>query len=79
MQADKLCQIMDKIKPKHYMMQTNGLLLHKLEPKYTNRFHTLLVSLDGEETLTDHYRGAGTYRRVIGNLKTIKQNGFSGN
>lgn len=78
LQADKLCQIMDKIKPKHYMMQTNGLLLHKLEPKYTNRFHTLLVSLDGEETLTDHYRGAGTYRRVIGNLKTIKQNGFSG-
>jgi len=60
------------------MMQTNGLLLDKLEPKYLNRFHTLLVSIDGEEALTDHYRGKGTFRKVIDNLKLIKQNGFSG-
>jgi MoaA/NifB/PqqE/SkfB family radical SAM enzyme len=78
MQIDKLRQIMDKVQPKHYMMQTNGLLLHKLEPRYVNRFHTLLVSIDGEEALTDHYRGAGTYRNVIDNLKLIKQNGFQG-
>ena len=35
MQMDKLRQIMDKVSPKHYMMQTNGLLLDKLEPKYS--------------------------------------------
>jgi uncharacterized protein len=78
MQVDKLRQIMDRVQPKHYMMQTNGLLLDKLEPKYVNRFHTLLVSIDGEEALTDHYRGAGTFRKVIDNLKRIKQNGFQG-
>lgn len=78
MQVEKLREIMDKVSPKRYMMQTNGLLLHKLEPKYVNRFHTLLVSVDGEEALTDHYRGAGTYRRVIDNLKLIKQNGYRG-
>ncbi len=78
LQMDTLRRIMDNVVPKHYMIQTNGLLLDRLEPKYINRFHTILVSLDGEEALTDHYRGAGTYRKVIENLKRIKQNGFGG-
>ncbi|MGE5575436.1 MAG: TIGR04084 family radical SAM/SPASM domain-containing protein [Ignavibacteria bacterium] len=78
MQIDKLRQIMDAISPKHYMMQTNGLLLDKLESRYVNRFHTILVSIDGKEAITDAYRGAGTYRKVIDNLKLINKNGFSG-
>jgi uncharacterized protein len=77
-QMDELRQIMDRVQPKHYMIQTNGLLLDKLEPKYTNRFHTILVSIDGQEALTDGYRGAGTYRKVIDNVKLIKKNGFTG-
>jgi uncharacterized protein len=76
--ADEIRQIMDIVKPKHFMIQTNGLLLDKLESKYVNRFHTILVSIDGEEALTDYYRGKGTFRKVIENLKLIKQNGFSG-
>jgi uncharacterized protein len=75
---DKIRQIMNKVTPKHFMIQTNGLLLDKLEPAYINRFHTILVSIDGEEALTDHYRGAGTFHKVINNLKLIKQNGFNG-
>jgi uncharacterized protein len=78
MQIDKLRQIMDTVKPKYYMMQTNGLLLGKLEPKYVNQFHTLLVSIDGEESLTDYYRGIGTFRKAMDNLKLIKKNGYSG-
>jgi len=78
LQMESLRQIMDNIKPKMYMMQTNGLLLDKLEPVYVNQFNTLLVSVDGEETLTDYYRGQGTYRRVLENLKLVKQNGFNG-
>ena len=76
--ADEIKQIMDTVKPKHFMIQTNGLLLDKLEPKYVNRFHTILVSIDGEEALTDYYRGNGTFRKVVNNLKLIKQNGFRG-
>ena len=75
---DKLRQIMDVVEPKHFMIQTNGLLLDKLEPKYVNRFHTILVSIDGQEDLTDFYRGKGTFRKVINNLKLIKKNGFKG-
>ena len=78
LQADKLREIMNKVKPKHFMIQTNGLLLDKIEPKYVNRFHTILVSIDGEETLTDYYRGKGTFQKVIDNLKLTKKNGFEG-
>lgn len=76
--ANKIKQTMDKVKPKLYMIQTNGLLLDKLEPEYVNRFHTILVSIDGEEALTDYYRGTGTFRRVTDNLKLIRKNGFEG-
>jgi putative peptide-modifying radical SAM enzyme len=78
LQVNKLKQVMDKIKPEHFMIQTNGLLLDKLEPKYVNRFRTILVSIDGEEALTDYYRGNGTFRKVISNLKLIMKNGFKG-
>jgi uncharacterized protein len=71
-------QIMDMVKPKHFLIQTNGLFLDRLPPEYVNRFHTILVSVDGDETLTDYYRGKGTFRKVIDNLKLIVKNGFRG-
>ena len=76
--ADEIRQVMDAVKPKYFMIQTNGLLLDRLEPEYVSRFHTILVSIDGEEALTDHYRGKGTFRKVIDNLKLIMENGFKG-
>ncbi len=75
---DEIRQIIEETKPKLFMMQTNGLLLDHLEPKYVNRFHTILVSIDGDEALTDFYRGIGTFKKVVGNIKLIKKNGFSG-
>lgn len=75
---DELREIMDKVKAKHFVIQTNGLHLDKLEPEYTNQLQTILVSIDGDQTLTDFYRGRGVYRRVVENLKTIKRIGFKG-
>ena len=76
--ANEIKKVMDSVRPKHFMIQTNGLLLNSLEPEYVNRFHTILVSVDGDEALTDYYRGKGTFRKVIDNLKLIKKNGFKG-
>jgi putative peptide-modifying radical SAM enzyme len=70
--------IMDSVKAKCFLIQTNGLLLNRLEPEYTNRFDTILVSIDGDETLTDFYRGRGTFRKVVNNLQFIRRNGFRG-
>jgi putative peptide-modifying radical SAM enzyme len=75
---DALKQIMDRVEAKHFMIQTNGQLLDRLEPQYVNRFHTILVSIDGQEELTDYYRGKGIFRKVIDNLKLITKNGFKG-
>jgi len=76
--VDEIKRIMNSVKAKHFMIQTNGLFLDCMEPKYVNRFHTILVSIDGDEDLTDFYRGKGTFRRVVNNLKLIRQNGFNG-
>lgn len=75
---NEIREIMDETKPKLFMIQTNGLLLDSLESNYLNRIHTILVSIDGDEALTDSYRGSGTFRRVVNNLRLIKKNGFSG-
>lgn len=71
-------EIMDNVKATHFLIQTNGLHLDKLDLEYTNRFHTILVSIDGDPALTDHYRGAGVYHRVVDNLRTIRRSGFQG-
>ncbi len=76
--TDEIRHIMDEVKAKHFMIQTNGLLLDKLAPEYANRFHTILVSIDGDKTLTDFYRGKGTFSKLVDNLKLIRQNGFKG-
>jgi len=75
---DKMQQIMDSVHAKAFIVQTNGLLLDRLETTYLDRLHTILVSLDGDESLTDYYRGEGTYRRVVENLKLARRRGFGG-
>jgi putative peptide-modifying radical SAM enzyme len=75
---DALKQIMDQVPAKNFMIQTNGQLLNQLEPDYVNRLHTILVSVDGDEKLTDYYRGQGTFRKAIDNIKLVQSNGFSG-
>ncbi len=74
----KMREIMDRVRAKHFLIQTNGLHLAKFEPEYVNRFHTILVSVDGRQALTDYYRGDGVYQKVVENLKTIRRNGFEG-
>lgn len=76
--TDEIKKIMDHVKAKLYMIQTNGLLLDRLDAEYVNRFRTILVSIDGDEALTDFYRGKGTFGKVMDNLRLIKRNGFEG-
>ena len=78
LRIDDIKHIMDNVRAERFLIQTNGLLLDRLDTKHVNRFHTILVSVDGDEALTDFYRGKGTFRKVIDNLKLIKQNGFKG-
>ena len=74
----KMTEIMDAIPRARFVVQTNGLLLDKIDAEHLGRFQSIFVSLDGNETVTDYYRGIGTYRRVKRNLRTIMDRGFKG-
>ena len=78
LQRRKMKEIMEAIPRARFVIQTNGLLLDKLETEYLERFDSMFVSLDGDETITDHYRGRGTYQAVAHNLKTMREKGFKG-
>jgi uncharacterized protein len=78
LKRDLVETIMDNAPFTRFMIHTNGTLLDRLSPENVNRFSTILVSLDGREGLTDAHRGAGTYRKVMENLRRIRAAGFSG-
>lgn len=74
----RLKETMDAIPKAHFVIQTNGLLLDRLDSDYLNRLDSIFVSLDGDEVLTDYYRGRGTYKRVKNNLRSVRERGFQG-
>lgn len=78
LRVEKIKQIMDTILAKHFIIQTNGLHLNRLEAEYMKRLHSIFVSIDGDEELTDRYRGNGVYRRIAENVKLVRRNGFQG-
>ncbi|MEM1563913.1 MAG: TIGR04084 family radical SAM/SPASM domain-containing protein [Candidatus Bathyarchaeia archaeon] len=75
---EEIRNVMDGVRVRGFAVQTNGLHLSRLESAYVNRFSVILVSVDGDEALTDYYRGHGVYRRVVENLRLVRRNGFKG-
>lgn len=78
LKIDLIKQIIDEIPAKEFMLQTNGMFLHKLPSKYLNKLSTILISIDGTKEHTNERRGSGVYEKIIDNVKLIKQNRFSG-
>jgi len=77
LEIEKIKEIIDKINVP-FRMQTNGLLLDKLPFNYLKKIDKILVSLDGDKVRTDYNRGKGTYKKVISNIKKIKNEGYVG-
>ena len=78
MRVDLIRMIMDQVPAKKYIIQTNGLNLHRLGGEYIKRIDTLLVSIDGREETTDYYRGKGVYKKVLEGIRWARRNGFKG-
>jgi uncharacterized protein len=74
----KMYELMNSLPAKRFMLHTNGTMLHKVNPGYINRLHTISISLDGDEKLTDFNRGTGVYRKIMDNARLIRKNGFGG-
>ena len=78
MRPDLVRRIVTEAPVSRFMIQTNGLLLNQVEPHVINTLETILVSLDGPEQVTDRNRGAGTFRKVMDNLRAVRENGYTG-
>ncbi len=71
-------KVMEEIPARHYFLQTNGILLHLLRPSILKRMDTILISLDGDERLTDLHRGRGVYRSALKNAELIRKKASRG-
>ncbi|TAJ44965.1 TIGR04084 family radical SAM/SPASM domain-containing protein [Methanofollis fontis] len=66
-------EIIDDAPACRFMLQTNGVLLDRLDPSYAGRFSAMFISIDGPEALTNAHRGAGVYRRVMENVRGMRR------
>ncbi len=73
-----LCQLMDRFPNARFMLQTNALFLNKIPTEYVKRFHSILISIDGREEITDGYRSKGVYQRVLENVRWLIGVGYTG-
>ena len=73
-----IVELMDRFPEARFMLQTNALLLSRIPEKYVMRFHSILVSIDGPEKVTDVYRSRGIYRKVIDNVRWLRGTGYKG-
>lgn len=72
LEMETMKKMMDELSAEHYIIQTNGLLLDRLEKEYIQKFSSILISVDGVKEVTELYRGR-IYDRVISNAKYVRE------
>ncbi|MGA2585649.1 MAG: radical SAM protein [Candidatus Aminicenantales bacterium] len=60
-----------------FAVYTNGLLLDRVPLSVLNSLDVILVSLDGDQKAHEKYRGKGTYKVIIDNIKKMKPQLYS--
>jgi len=73
-----IVQLMDRFPEARFMLQTNAQLLDRIPEDYVNRFHSILISIDGNESVTDGYRSEGVYKTVLENTRWLEKAGYTG-
>ncbi|MHA2211405.1 MAG: TIGR04084 family radical SAM/SPASM domain-containing protein [Candidatus Thorarchaeota archaeon] len=73
-----ITDLMEQFHQARFMLQTNGLLVNQIPEENVRRFQSILVSIDGTEETTDGYRSNGVYKKVIKNVKWLRDIGYEG-
>lgn len=55
-----------------FTLQTNGMLLDKIDDFILENLDFIHISIDGNKQITDKFRGNGTYDVVLSNIRKIK-------
>lgn len=71
-------EVVETFDAEHYIIQTNGLLVDKVDDEILEELDVILISIDGRRELTDKNRGRGVYDAVIRNAKLLRERGFRG-
>ncbi|MBO3801117.1 MAG: TIGR04084 family radical SAM/SPASM domain-containing protein [Thermoproteota archaeon] len=78
MNPNFIIDVMENIKVKRFVIQTNGTLVRSLPEKYWKMFSAILISVDGVEEVNDKYRGKGAYKLAISAANYLREIGFNG-
>lgn len=78
LELNKIINVMENVKAKEFIIQTNGTILNRIPKELLSKFHTILISIDGSKELTDYFRGNTTYERALMGGQFAKQSGFKG-
>ena len=69
-------EFMQEVMTRHpqfrFQLQTNGTLIDDLPESVLAKLSNVLISVDGAEHITDHFRGRGVYKQVVKNLGKVK-------
>jgi len=55
------------------ILHTNGTLLNEIDGELLKDIDKILVSIDGNKTITDKYRGDGTYNKIREGVESIRK------
>jgi len=69
-------EVMSEFPNARFVIQTNGTVVRRLDRKCWSRFDAVLLSIDGRRMVTNHYRGAKVYDRVIGSGRWLREIGY---
>ncbi|RLF08041.1 MAG: putative peptide-modifying radical SAM/SPASM domain-containing protein, partial [Thermoprotei archaeon] len=76
--AQWIIKVMNRINAKHFVIQTNGLLIDRLPRDYWLQMDAILLSIDGIEQITDYHRGKGVYKKVVAAARKLRSMGYEG-
>ena len=65
-------EVMGRYPDVDYQIITNGTLLHKVDDDYLGRFTNILISIDGNEQITNKYRGKNVFANIMKNVAVIR-------
>jgi len=69
-------EVMEDFPDAKFVIQSNGTLARRLEPEYWLRFDAVLLSIDGRRRVTNNYRGAEVYDRIVDSARWLRTIGF---
>lgn len=73
-----IIELIDRFPQARFMLQTNALLINKIPEEYAKRFHSILISIDGPEIVTNGYRSKGVYQKILANTQWLERIGYEG-